>query len=128
MASAGMFLLISWRWVRNVVAVIASTRIAARIFTLSWSVLVKESEIFAPKIVALLRWLTSEVVRTPLAWSCAAWLRSRNSARKIGIWIRIGRHEENGLVPVPLYSAIVSWVRRSRSWPYFFCSSLTLGC
>ena len=32
-ASAGMFLLISWRWVVNVVAVIATTRIAARIWT-----------------------------------------------------------------------------------------------
>src|SRR3954447_13586204 len=109
-----MFLLISWRWVRNVVAVITRTRIAARIFTLTWSVLVNESEIFAPKMVALLRWLTSEVVSTPFAWSWAAWLSSRNSARKIGIWIRIGRQEENGLVPVSLYSAIVSWVRRSR--------------
>ena len=27
-----------------------------------------------------------------------------------------------------LYSFIVSWPSRSRSWPYFFCSSRTLGC
>ena len=31
-------------------------------------------------------------------------------------------------MPVSLYSSIVSWPSRSRSWPYFFCSSLTLGC
>src|SRR3954447_4604794 len=102
MASAGMFLLISCRWVRKVVAVIATTRIAARIFTLTWSVLVNESEIRAPKMVALLRWLTSVAVRTPLGWSCAAWLSSRNSARKIGIWMRMGKHDENGFVPVSL--------------------------
>ena len=60
----------------------------------------------------------------PLA---AWWSSSRNSARKIGICTRIGRHEANGLVPVSLYSAIVSAASRSRSWPYFFCSSLTLG-
>ena len=32
-----------------------------------------------------------------------------------------------GWCPLSLYSFIVSWARRSRSWPYFFCSSLTLG-
>ena len=32
----------------------------------------------------------------------AAWSSSRNSARKIGICSRIGRHEANGLVPVSL--------------------------
>ncbi len=60
--------------------------------------------------------------------SLAAWSSSRNSERKIGICSRIGRHDANGFVPVSLYSAMVSWARRSRSWPYFFCSSLTFGC
>ena len=67
-------------------------------------------------------------VRTPLPVPFfAAWSRSRKSARKIGICSRIGRHEANGLVPVSLYSFIVSWASFSRSWPYFFCSSFTLG-
>ena len=48
-----MFLLISCRWVRNVVAHISTTRQPARIFTRVTSVELKLSEILAPRKVAL---------------------------------------------------------------------------
>src|SRR3954468_3231168 len=99
-----MFLLISWRWVRNVVAVIATTRIAASRRTLGRSVEVKLSEILAPKIVALAKLVArSEVSRARgSSGFLAAWSIRLNSARKIGICSRIGRQEANGLVPVSL--------------------------
>ena len=102
-----MFLLISWRWVVNVVAVIASTRIAATICTASDRRLrvrnVAEIGI-APNSSALPK-LFGQVVgqerRAPSPF-VGAWSSSRNSARKIGICSRIGRQEANGLVPVSL--------------------------
>src|SRR4051794_24793924 len=97
-----MFLLISWRWVRKVVAVIATTSSAARIFTLTWSVLVNESEIRAPKIVALLRWLTGGGGTPPWGGWGGGWLSTGNAARKSGFWIRSGRQGEKGFAPFSL--------------------------
>jgi hypothetical protein len=96
-----MFLLISWRWVRNVVAVIATTRTPARICTLTSVASVNVSEIGAPKIFALRSWSTCLAVRTR-GWPLRGLVDQRNSARKIGIWMISGRHEANGLVPVSL--------------------------
>ena len=125
-----MFLLISWRWVRNVVAVIATTRIAAITITPTLPPLFRNVSLMGivPNSLLLPKDSARSSLRNPWALPClAAWSSIRNSARKIGICTRIGRQEANGLVPVSLYSAIVSAASRSRSWPYFFCSSLTLG-
>ena len=90
--------------------------------------LTKLEEIVAPKIFASANCWACASVSTPWPVPCfAAPSSSRNSAKKIGICTRIGRQEANGLVPVSRYSFIVSWVSRSRSCPYFFCSSLTFG-
>ena len=66
--------------------------------------------------------------RRPSAPNFAAWSITRNNAKKTGICKISGRQDANGLVPVSFQSFICSWVRRSRSWPYFFCSSLICGC
>ena len=58
------------------------------------------SEIRAPKIVELFSELTSSgwmVSQCPWAVPVAAPFRTRNSARKIGIWMSSGRQEANGL-------------------------------
>ena len=52
---------------------------------------------------------------------------TRNRAKNTGICRISGKQEANGLVPVSFQSFICSWVSRSRSWPYFFCSSLICG-
>ena len=80
-----------------------------------------------PKSCASPNFSASALLRTPWPLPSEAWSSSRNRARKIGICSRIGRHEANGLVPLSLYSFIVSWASFSRSCPNFFCSSLTLG-
>ena len=106
-----MFLLISWRWVVNVVAVIASTRIAATIITADVAVgapgarlqkRLRERDL--PEVSAcaeLLGLLLGEEARAPSPF-LAAWSSSRNSAKKIGICSRIGRQDANGLVPASL--------------------------
>ena len=68
------------------------------------SVLRKVSEILAPRKTALPNWVFSSSVISPRSTSgfLAAWSIRRNSARKIGICSRIGRHEANGLVPESL--------------------------
>ncbi len=60
------------------------------------------SEIFAPRKTASPNCSFSVTVIRPRVSSgfLAAWSISRNSARKIGIWMISGRHEENGLVLV----------------------------
>ena len=107
----------------------ATTRTAASAITATFpSALRKVAEIgTASNSSAWPNCLACSSVRTPCTLPCEAWSSSRNSARKIGICRRIGRHEANGLVPLSLYSFIVSWASFSRSWPYFFCSSLTFG-
>ena len=62
----------------------------------------KRSAICAPSQVASLSCSTWPSVSTPRVSPLAARSISRNSARKIGIWTRIGRQEANGLVPVSL--------------------------
>ncbi len=107
-----MFLLISWRWVVNVVAVIISTRHSATIITVALASGLSpqtrapqndsESGTF-PKILASPNCFARSAVRNPCALSClAAWSSSRNSAKKIGICRRIGRQDANGLVPASL--------------------------
>ena len=99
-----MFLLISWRWVRNVVAVIATTSTRREDPHVgAVAVEVKLSEILAPKSVASAKLVDLLLGQGPPSSGClAAWSISRNSARKIGICSRIGRQEANGLVPVSL--------------------------
>ena len=100
-----MFLLISWRWVRKVVAVIATTRMAAVTITATMPSLLRKVS-FSGTTPNSLAW-PNDSARSLLRKPCslpflAAWSSIRNSARKIGICTRIGRHEENGLVPVSL--------------------------
>src|SRR6476659_2443937 len=105
MASAGMFLLISWRWVVKVVAVIATTRIAATICTLTRPWLwMNVAEIgIVPNSFAFARLVACSVVMKPFAvWFFCAWSSRRNSAMKIGDCTNSGRHAANGLVPVAL--------------------------
>ena len=100
-----MFLLISWRWVVKVVAVIASTRMAATICTPRTPCgLVNEAEIgSAPNSSELPNCLAVASFRKPCAVPfLAAWSIRRNRAKKIGICIRIGRQDANGLVPESL--------------------------
>src|SRR3954464_4590025 len=98
-----MFLVISWRWVRNVVAVIERTRNAARIRTLVTSALsglVNDAAIGTPKIFASDSEVTWAPVRTPLAVPLAALSITRKSAMKIGICRISGMQEARGFVPV----------------------------
>ena len=67
-----------------------------------------------------------------LATSCRR-ASTRNRAKKIGIWISIGKHEDSGLVPCLRYSAIIS--SRIRSCDagsflplYLFCRARSSGC
>ena len=97
-----MFLLISWRWVKNVVAVIATTRQAAMICTVMLPPESRKVEEILPP--------NSSASRSSCAWPSessprpcpflAAWSIIRNSAMKIGIWMISGRQEANGLVLV----------------------------
>ena len=65
------------------------------------SLLRKVEDSCAPKMEELSAWRASSVVSGPISRCCTTYtLSTRNSAKKIGIWSRIGRHEENGLVPV----------------------------
>ena len=100
-----MFLLISWRWVRNVVPVIATTRMAARIITAALPSLLRNVSLIG--IFPNSSELPNDLARSSLRKPCslpflAAWSSIRNSARKIGICTRIGRQDANGLVPVSL--------------------------
>src|SRR4051794_41158240 len=100
-----MFLLISWRWVMKVVAVIASTRKPAKIITAALPLeLVKElCRGTWLKIEDRPKDLARSVVRKPCPSSfLAALLRIRNRARKIGICTSSGRQDANGLVPASL--------------------------
>ena len=99
-----MFLLISWRCVRKVVSVIASTSTAASTRTSTPSALRKVSEILPPANTAERSCsLSSGVIRPRLVSGLrAAWSSMRKSARKIGICSRIGRQDANGLVPESL--------------------------
>src|SRR5690606_19992117 len=53
---------------------------------------------------------------------------AQNRPKKIGICSSRGRQPAAGLMLYSEYSFIVSCERRWRSLPYFFCSSLILGC
>ncbi len=131
-----MFLLISCFCVVKVVAVIASTSTSDTTMTsappsaLPLSAAQKDSEIGTfPPISAWPNEVARSLSRKPCGlFFFAAWSSRRNSAKKIGIWRISGKQDANGFVPASRYSFIVSSPRRCRSWPYFFCSSFTLGC
>ena len=127
-----MFLRISCSWVTNRTIVIPITSTAARIWVPPIPVSgigQKVAEIFAPNSVAL----RSDSIRSgrstkmPIGMPCEALLSTQNSDRKIGICSSSGRQDAIGLTPSSLYSFIVSWPRRSRSWPYFSCRARCLG-
>ena len=103
-ALSGMFLRISWRWVVKVVAVITATSDSVTTWTQTLPSAPRNvSEILTPSSSACSRSIASCVVRTPSPrWSLVASLMTRNSAKKIGAWARIGRQEAKGLVPASL--------------------------
>ena len=107
-----MFFIISWRWVVKVVADIKMIRMTVMTWTFRLpSALRKVDDSGAPNKVDASACLASSGVRGPIPtpfWILS--LSTRNSAKKIGACSRIGRHEANGLVPVSLYSAMVSCV------------------
>ncbi|MGX1251563.1 hypothetical protein RKD48_004074 [Streptomyces ambofaciens] len=111
------FFVISWRWVKNCEADIStimmavttrtSVREALRAVT-SLSLLKNLEASGAPKMCAFCAlssrsWLTAPTV-SPDAMPLSTWYR----AKKNGDCARMGRHEESGLVPVSLYSFIIS--------------------
>ena len=100
-----MFLAISCRWVVNVVAVIASTSSAATIWTarMPCELVNDAASGILPNSSASPNCSACSSVMKPCAVPfLAAWSISRNSAKKIGIWSRIGRQDANGLVPESL--------------------------
>src|SRR5437868_5922681 len=109
-----MFLLISWRWVRNVVAVIATTKMAASTITAVLPLLLRKVSLIGmwPTILDLPKDSARSLFKNPCSLPFfAAWSSIRKSDRKIGICTIRGRQDANGLVPVSLYSAIVSAAR-----------------
>src|SRR4051812_46253668 len=106
-----MFFIISWRCVVKVEADIRMIRTTVRIFVDVRLEPRKVSEIGDPKRVALSACSRSSLVSGPIE-KFGFWMlfSTRNIAKKIGAWSRIGRHEANGLVPVSLYRAMVSCV------------------
>src|SRR5664280_3880774 len=95
----------------------------------------------APKIVDAFACLATVGVNGPIgglvpAAMPARLLSTRKSAKKIGDCNRIGRQDENGLVPVRLYRPHVSWViawRDSGSvlplyFFWIFCISGWMSC
>ena len=144
-AEAGMFFVISWRWVVKVVADIRTMRTIVTIFVLIASLPRKVSDSRAPKIEACSACDGDGLVDRPdrvLAPRArrramlSRPLRTWNSPKKNGDCARIGRHEEKGLVPSFLYSSIVSaviaWRDSGSLLPlYFFwifCSSGWIIC
>ena len=73
-----------------------------------------------------LKQLGAWTLRQPL-FGCRL-LSTLNSAKNTGIWMMIGRHPANGLVPASFHSAIISVLRRSLSFLYLACSSFICGC
>src|SRR6478736_6020530 len=125
-AAGGMFFIVSWRCVRNVVADIATTRmtVTQRTFEAAspnWAAFMNVADSGAPRIVALSAWAARSWVSGPRFGrgyvpfaSCGSELSTRNRAKKIGDWARIGRQDENGFVPCLRYSSIVSRLMASR--------------
>ncbi len=62
----------------------------------------------APKMCAFCALSSSDWLMTPTVWLFAMWLRTWYSEMKNGDCARIGRQLESGLVPVSLYSFIIS--------------------
>src|SRR5690349_6971211 len=110
-----MFLVISWRWVVNVVADIRMISTTVTILVARFGACMNVDDSEAPKMVAdsncsAIGW----VIGPMCAWAPEAissmLLSTRNRPKKNGDCTRIGRHELKGLVPSFLYSSIVSWV------------------
>src|SRR5450759_5177206 len=106
-----MFFIISWRWVVNVVADMRMIRTTVTIWVLRGSGLspapTKYEESGAPKTVDPSAERASSLVIRPIgccfsdAILGSAWSK-RKRAKKTGDCSRIGRQDENGLVPVRL--------------------------
>lgn len=111
------FLVISWRWVKNCDADI-STIMTAVMTRTSVSEAPRDSTLDAPSVnfaasgapkmcafwaLSSRGWLILPMV-SPDAMPLSTWYR----AKKNGDCARMGRHEESGLVPVSLYSFIIS--------------------
>jgi len=99
-----MFLRISWCCVVNVVTDIAMIRTTDRILAEVSSLCRKLEESLAPRMLAsFIAWASSWVKKPGMSLDpsaiCGTEFRIRKSAKKKGICARIGRHEENGLVP-----------------------------
>ena len=79
-------------------------------------------------------WLSDETrsglwtKKWPRAIPRAAPFSTLNNAQKMGNWISSGTQLAVGLTPSSLYIFMVSWPSRSRSAPYFSCSSFSFGC
>ncbi len=86
------------------VAVIAITSMAAVIITATSPLALRNvsDRGTTPNSLAAPNCSACSVVRTPFGVPCEALSSSRNRVKKIGICNRIGRHEENGLVPLSL--------------------------
>src|SRR6478735_5945592 len=140
-AEAGMFFVMSWRWVVNVVADIRmiSTTVTTFVAVLGACMNVEDSD--APKIVACsnccaIGWVIGPMCACAPEAISSMLLSTRNRPKKNGDCTRIGRHELKGLVPSFLYSSIVSWViawRDSGSdlplyFFWIFCSSGWIIC
>ena len=99
-----MFFIISWRCVVKVVADIKTMRTIVTTLVLSEFAPRKWSESWAPKMVADSAWLATALVMGPIGSLAPVAifsrpLSTRKRPKKKGDWTRIGRHEENGLVP-----------------------------
>ena len=106
-AVEGMFLRISWRWVVNVVSDISTMSTPVRIFVLTSEEPRKWLDRGAPKSVDCSMTPATDRVIGPIgvcwpAATCGRLLSTWKSAKKNGDCSRIGRHEENGFVPVSL--------------------------
>src|SRR5690349_14985300 len=98
-----MFFIISWRWVVKVDADIRMIKMTVRIFVDIRFEPRNDSEMGDPNRVAWSACWRSSFVNGPIEKSGLGMpLSTRNRAKKIGAWSRIGRQDANGLVPVSL--------------------------
>ena len=96
-------------WVMNWEADIKTTITPAMICTWMVVAVKKVSESLAPNRVASENWIASSELIGPTP-DLRAWapFRVKKRPMKIGIWTKIGRHEESGFEPVLLYRSICS--------------------
>src|SRR5450631_93667 len=105
--------------------------------SMCWKVEERETPKIVDSFACRANVLSSGPIGTLLPLAIAVRLLStRNKAKKIGDWSRIGRQDENGLVPVRLYRPIVSWVIACRDsgsvlplyFFWIFCISGWISC